>query len=81
MFRHRDQRGVYGRSYHFFLQDAVDVGEYLVMWDDFVALAAECHLHLKNKKTFHDVFREERDGNGGCLLKKMGFWLRVGSFG
>lgn len=50
------------------------------MWDDFVALAAECHLHVKYKKIFHDVFREQREGNGGCLLKKMGVLTENGQF-
>lgn len=72
VFQNRDQRGVYGRSYNFFLQDAVDVGEHLVLWDDFVALAAEYRLLIRYKKTFHEVFQEERYGHGGVLLKKMG---------
>lgn len=49
------------------------------MWDDFVALAAEYNLHLKHKKTFHDVFQEEREG-GECLLKKMGVLTDSGQF-
>lgn len=71
-FRDRDQHGVYGRFYHFFLQDAVDVGEYLVLWEDFVALAAEYGLYVRYTRTFHDIFRDERNGNGEHLLKKMG---------
>jgi len=80
VFQDRDQRRVYGRSYHFFLQDAVDVGEHLVLWDDFVALAAEYRLQMRYKKTFHEVYQEERYGHGGVLLKKMGVSNESGEF-
>ena len=72
VFQHRDQCGIYGRSYNFFLQDAVDVGEHLVLWDNFVTLAAGYRLRITYKKNFHEVFYEERDGSGGNLLQKMG---------
>lgn len=80
VFQDRNQRGVYGRSYNFFLEDAVDVGEHLVLWDDFVALAAEYRLLMRYKKTFHEVFQEERYGHGGVLLKKMGVLDESGEF-
>jgi len=79
-FRDRDQCGVYGRFYHFFLHDAVDVGEYLVLWDSFVALASNFRLRVKYRKTFHEVFQDERDVNGECLLKKMGVLEQNGDF-
>ena len=80
MFQHRDQCGIYGRSYNFFLQDAVDVGEHLVLWDSFVALAAGYRLRFTYKRTFHEVFHEERNGSGAHLLKKMGVLNESGEF-
>jgi hypothetical protein len=79
-FRDRCQHGIYGRFYHFSLQDAVDIGEYRVFWNDLVALAAEYHLYPKYKRTFHEVFREERAGRGEYLLKKMGVVAESGVF-
>jgi len=64
---------VYGHRYMFFLQDAVeDVPEYVVYWDNFVALAEEYGLLPIYKEAFHNIYQEEsEDPEFGQLLKTM----------
>lgn len=73
-FAERRHKGIYGHQYRFFLTDAVeDVPEYLVNWDNFVALAAEYRLRLVYNKAFNEVLEEEQSSRDfGPLLGKMG---------
>ncbi|BEI83443.1 hypothetical protein CcaverHIS002_0400470 [Cutaneotrichosporon cavernicola] len=73
-FAERHHQGIYGREYRFYLQDAVeDVPEYIVDWDNFVALAGEYGLELVYQKTFNDILQEEQSSREfGPLLGKMG---------
>ncbi|KAL0577252.1 mRNA cap guanine-N7 methyltransferase [Marasmius crinis-equi] len=73
-FEERDHDGVYGHKYWFFLQDAVeDVPEYLVLWDNFVQLAAEYGLVSVYKEEFHQVFAEHQEHRDFApLLTRMG---------
>ncbi|GAA5833883.1 hypothetical protein JCM11251_005998 [Rhodosporidiobolus azoricus] len=51
----------YGHRYTFFLQDAVEeVPEYVVYWDNFVALAAEYSLSLAYCADFQTIFADEQ---------------------
>lgn len=52
---------IYGRKYWFYLQDAVDVPEFVVHWKPFVALAAEYGLKVIYKEEFHTIFAQERE--------------------
>ncbi|KAK7015033.1 mRNA cap guanine-N7 methyltransferase [Favolaschia claudopus] len=61
-FEKRRHKSMFGHKYWFYLQDAVDdVPEYIVVWDNFVQMAAEYGLHLKFREEFHDVFSEHRE--------------------
>ncbi|KAL1410321.1 mRNA cap guanine-N7 methyltransferase [Vanrija albida] len=72
-FDERRHKGLYGHAYHFYLEDAVDVPEYTVDWDNFVSLAREYGLELIYKKTFNDILQEEQSSNEyGPLLGRMG---------
>ncbi|BEJ14265.1 hypothetical protein CspHIS471_0400320 [Cutaneotrichosporon sp. HIS471] len=73
-FAERHHQGIYGREYRFYLEDAVeDVPEYIVDWDNFVALAREYGLELVYQKTFNDILQEEQTSREfGPLLGKMG---------
>ncbi|KAJ8078566.1 mRNA cap guanine-N7 methyltransferase [Marasmius tenuissimus] len=73
-FDERDHEGIYGHKYWFFLQDAVeDVPEYLVLWDNFVQLAAEYGLVTTYKEEFHQVFADHQEHRDfGPLLTRMG---------
>lgn len=79
-FSERQHNGIYGHEYRFFLQDAVeDVPEYIVDWDNFVALAREYGLELVYRKTFNDILVEEQASTDfGPLLGKMGVINAVG---
>ncbi|KAK7043673.1 mRNA cap guanine-N7 methyltransferase [Paramarasmius palmivorus] len=72
-FEERDHDDIYGHKYWFYLQDAVeDVPEYVVLWDNFVQLAAEYHLHPIYKEEFHQVYSENQDHKDfGPLLVRM----------
>ncbi|KLT41949.1 guanine-N(7)-methyltransferase [Cutaneotrichosporon oleaginosum] len=73
-FSEREHKGLYGHEYRFYLEDAVeDVPEYIVDWDNFVALAREYGLELIYRKTFNDILQEEQGSRDfGPLLGRMG---------
>ncbi|BGP13631.1 hypothetical protein JCM10213_007807 [Rhodosporidiobolus nylandii] len=61
-FDARESESVYGHRYTFFLQDAVEeVPEYVVYWDNFVALAAEYGLSCVYSEAFQNIFIDEQD--------------------
>jgi len=63
---------MYGHKYHFYLEDAVDVPEFVVNWDNFESLALEYGLHLIYKKSFHEILTEEQSSRDfGPLLGRM----------
>lgn len=51
----------FGVEYLFYLQDAVDVPEYVVFWDEFVKLAESYGLKLEYREEFHKIFELERE--------------------
>eukprot|EP00834_Sanchytrium_tribonematis_P008586 NODE_1059_length_2391_cov_1.255672.p1 type:complete len:299 gc:universal NODE_1059_length_2391_cov_1.255672:2136-1240(-) len=52
-------QSVFGRQYHFTLNEAVEeCPEYLVPWDAFMALANEFNLELIYKKTFDKMYSD-----------------------
>jgi len=68
-----DELPKFGFRYVFWLKDAVEsVPEFLVLWDDFVRLAAEYKLVLKYRKEFHDMFTEfSEHSEFGPLMTRM----------
>ena len=50
----------YGVEYSFWLQDAVDVPEYVVFWDEFVKLAESYGLKLEYREEFHKIYDAEK---------------------
>ncbi|GAA5969945.1 hypothetical protein JCM8115_001187 [Rhodotorula mucilaginosa] len=72
-FDAREHDSVYGHRYTFYLQDAVEeVPEYVVYWDNFVALAAEYGLAPRFQANFQTIFAEEQeDPYFSNLLRRM----------
>ncbi|GJN88805.1 hypothetical protein Rhopal_001776-T1 [Rhodotorula paludigena] len=72
-FDAREWPSPYGHRYTFFLQDAVEeVPEYVVYWDNFVALAAEYHLSPRYCADFSSIFADEQeDAHFAQLLRRM----------
>ncbi|KAF9065283.1 mRNA capping enzyme-domain-containing protein [Rhodocollybia butyracea] len=72
-FESREHVGSFGHKYWFFLRDAVeDVPEFLVHWENFVALAADYDLYPVYKEEFHTVFSEHQDHSEfGPLMVRM----------
>ncbi|GAA5991141.1 hypothetical protein JCM11641_004044 [Rhodosporidiobolus odoratus] len=64
---------VFGHRYTFFLQDAVEeVPEFVVYWDEFVALAAEYSLRPIYFDSFQSIFvNEQQDPHFSQLLRRM----------
>ncbi|GAA5826103.1 hypothetical protein JCM5353_008383 [Sporobolomyces roseus] len=57
-----DPTSQFGHRYTFFLQDAVEeVPEYVVYWDQFLALAAEYGLKPHFSAPFSDIFADEAE--------------------
>ena len=66
-------RPPYGWKYHYNLEEAVDVPEYVVPWEGFRALAEDYGLELLYRKSFSDVFADEsEDRELGILAERMG---------
>ncbi|GAB7337851.1 hypothetical protein MBLNU457_4248t1 [Dothideomycetes sp. NU457] len=72
-------RPPYGWKYFFYLEEAVDVPEYVVPWEGLRALAEEYGLELLYRKPFKDVWEEEKnDPVLGPLSERMGVVARDG---
>ncbi|KAL8768494.1 MAG: hypothetical protein Q9209_005285 [Squamulea sp. 1 TL-2023] len=54
-------RPPFGWKYNYFLDEAVEVPEYVVPWEAFRALAEDYNLELQYRRTFPDIWREEKD--------------------
>ncbi|KAF2149323.1 mRNA capping enzyme, large subunit [Myriangium duriaei CBS 260.36] len=66
-------RPPYGWKYFYYLEEAVDVPEYVVPWEGFRALAEEYGLELQFRKSFAEVWDENnRDRELGPLADRMG---------
>jgi len=66
-------RPPYGWKYFFYLEEAVDVPEYVVPWEGFRALAEEYGLELLYRKPFKEVWDDEKnDPVLGPLSERMG---------
>ena len=66
-------RPPYGWRYHYQLEEAVDVPEYVVPWEAFRALAEDYGLELMYRKGFAEVLDEVRDAiddKGGPVDKE-----------
>lgn len=72
-FDAREHDSMYGHRCTFYLQDAVEeVPEYVVYWDNFVALAAEYGLAPRFQANFQTIFAEEQeDPYFSNLLRRM----------
>lgn len=72
-------RPPYGWKYFYFLEEAVNVPEYVVPWEGFRALAAEYGLELLYRKPFDEIYDEEKnDAVLGPLCERMGVQSRDG---
>jgi len=72
-------RPPYGWKYFYYLEEAVDVPEYVVPWEGFRALAEDYGLELMYRKPFPEVWEEERDDPIlGPLSERMGVRDRSG---
>ena len=70
-------RPPYGWRYHYSLEEAVDVPEYVVPWEGFRALAEDYGLELMYRKGFREVFEDESgDRELGMLAERMGVMSR-----
>ena len=80
-------RPPYGWRYHYQLEEAVDVPEYVVPWEGFRALAEDYGLELMYRKGFKEVLDEVMEGEGGgdrelgMLAERMGVMSRDRSQG
>ncbi|KAL8777818.1 MAG: hypothetical protein Q9213_007689 [Squamulea squamosa] len=54
-------RPPFGWKYNYFLDEAVEVPEYVVPWEAFRALAEDYNLELQYRRTFPDIWKEEKD--------------------
>ncbi|KAL8719565.1 MAG: hypothetical protein Q9225_003439 [Loekoesia sp. 1 TL-2023] len=62
-----------GWKYNYFLEEAVEVPEYVVPWEAFRALAEDYNLELQYRKPFTDIWKEEQDQPGlRDLSRRMG---------
>jgi SAM-dependent methyltransferase len=67
------EKGPYGIKYGFYLEDSIDkrdefgkikyVGEYLVIFDNFVKLCEEYDLYLLEKKNFTEFYEDNIENN------------------
>ncbi|KAF1349643.1 mRNA capping enzyme-domain-containing protein [Delphinella strobiligena] len=72
-------RPPYGWKYFYYLEEAVDVPEFVVPWEGFRALAEDYGLELLYRKPFPDVWEEEKDDPIlGPLSERMGVRDRSG---
>lgn len=67
-------RPPFGWKYFYFLEEAVEeVPEYVVPWEAFRALAEDYNLELQYRKTFREVWEEQKDDPElGVLSERMG---------
>ena len=75
-------KGPYGIKYGFFLEDSIDkrdeegnikcVGEYLVIFDEFVKLCEEYDLYLVENKNFTNFYEDNLDKYKGMFIKMLG---------
>lgn len=67
-------RPPFGWKYFYFLEEAVEeVPEYVVPWEAFRALAEDYNLELQYRKTFREVWDEQKDDPElGPLSERMG---------
>ncbi|KAL8733762.1 MAG: hypothetical protein Q9166_001956 [cf. Caloplaca sp. 2 TL-2023] len=54
-------RPPFGWKYNYFLDEAVEVPEYVVPWEAFRALAEDYNLELQYRRAFPDIWKEEKD--------------------
>ncbi|KAI4119865.1 MAG: hypothetical protein LQ338_007225 [Usnochroma carphineum] len=54
-------RPPFGWKYNYFLDEAVEVPEYVVPWEAFRALAEDYNLELQYRKPFLEIWKEEKD--------------------
>ncbi|KAF4554411.1 mRNA cap guanine-N7 methyltransferase-like protein [Elsinoe fawcettii] len=74
-------RPPYGWKYFFYLEEAVDVPEYVVPWEGFRALAEEYGLELQFRKSFSEVWEDNKgDPELSRLADRMGVRDRDGRF-
>lgn len=72
-------RPPYGWKYFYYLEEAVNVPEYVVPWEGFRALAEDYGLELQYRKPFNEVWEEEKDDAIlGPLSERMGVRGRDG---
>lgn len=64
-------RPPFGWKYNYWLDEAVEVPEYVVPWEAFRALAEDYNLELQYRRSFTDIWKEEQDGSRE-LSKRMG---------
>lgn len=67
-------RPPFGWKYFYFLEEAVEeIPEYVVPWEAFRALAEDYNLELQYRKTFTEIWEEEKDDPDlGPLSERMG---------
>ncbi|KAL8825314.1 MAG: hypothetical protein Q9170_007842 [Blastenia crenularia] len=66
-------RPPFGWKYNYFLEEAVEVPEYVVPWEAFRALAEDYNLELEYRKPFAEIWKEESDRpNLKALSERMG---------
>jgi len=74
-------RPPYGWKYFYYLEEAVDVPEYVVPWEGFRALAEDYGLELQFKKSFEEVWSDYKDDRElGPLAERMGVYSHDGKF-
>ncbi|TKX24759.1 mRNA cap guanine-N7 methyltransferase-like protein [Elsinoe australis] len=74
-------RPPYGWKYHFLLEEAVDVPEYVVPWEGFRALAEDYGLELQFRKSFSEIWEDNKDDRElSFLADRMGVRTRDGRF-
>lgn len=72
-------RPAFGWKYNFFLDEAVEVPEYVVPWEAFRALAEDFNLELQFQRPFLDIWEAEKDDREmGPLSERMGVRERGG---
>ena len=72
-------RPPYGWKYFYYLEEAVDVPEFVVPWEGFRALAEDYGLELMYRKPFPEVWEENQDDPVlGPLSERMGVRDRSG---
>lgn len=69
----------FGHRYSYYLEEAVEeVPEYVVPWEAFRAMCEDFGLEFLWKKGFHDIYKEECNGDLAQLSERMGVKGRDG---